>query len=140
MAMPTHEWEDFKTLLQARRDDLERVIADSERVVQEQLRVEAADGSKIDFNHPADTVTGDADYEKELAIVSRQRAELILVDQALGRITQGTYGSCQDCGTEIEMARLKAVPYTKFCLDCQQSDDGAGLPFNRPMHPAGLGT
>ncbi len=138
MTMETHEWEDFKATLQDRRAELVRVIVDSEQVVQDQLRAEAEDGSKIDFNHPADAVTGDADYEKELNLVRRQRAELILVDQALGRIKSGTYGSCQDCGSEVGVARLRAVPYTKFCLECQQRDDGRADPFHPPApRPSG---
>jgi len=40
------------------------------------------------------------------------------VDDALGRIEQGTYGSCERCGNPIAEARLEAMPAARRCLDC----------------------
>lgn len=134
--MQTHDWEDLKNQLTLRRAELTRVIVDGEQVVQDQLRGDAEDGARIDFNHPADAVSGDPDYEKEINIVTRQRAELALVDHALSRIKIGTYGTCEDCSGEIELTRLKAVPYTKYCLECQAQDESLAGPVNAPREVA----
>ncbi len=52
------------------------------------------------------------------------KAELKLVDEALTRISKGTFGICQQCGKEVREERLGAVPHTKYCIECamQESD------------------
>ncbi len=42
------------------------------------------------------------------------------VERALGRVAGGTYGICERCGEEISPNRLKAIPWTRYCLDCQE--------------------
>ncbi len=44
---------------------------------------------------------------------------LQMVNGALGRMKDGSYGECLSCGREIGQKRLEAVPWTHFCIDCQ---------------------
>lgn len=44
---------------------------------------------------------------------------LKMIDAALDRIVQGTYGVCLECGTPIADARLEAIPYAPLCVECQ---------------------
>lgn len=46
------------------------------------------------------------------------REELRLIDNAIGRIQDGSYGVCTECGENIPDARLDALPYTELCVDC----------------------
>jgi RNA polymerase-binding transcription factor DksA len=46
------------------------------------------------------------------------RDQLALVDGALARIADGTYGDCTECGSGIARARLEALPYASTCLGC----------------------
>jgi DnaK suppressor protein len=41
------------------------------------------------------------------------------VREAIQRIEEGTYGTCLRCDAEISAKRLRAVPWTEYCLDCQ---------------------
>jgi DnaK suppressor protein len=43
-----------------------------------------------------------------------------MVDGALGRIREGTFGECVSCGKEINAKRLEAVPWTRHCIECQE--------------------
>ena len=43
------------------------------------------------------------------------------VESALGRSRNGSFGQCQCCGNEIDGARLEAVPWTPYCIDCQEA-------------------
>lgn len=63
--------------------------------------------------------------ERELAISRLDRDSAILqsLDAALRRIEDGTYGYCVQCEEEISLKRLRAVPWTSFCLDCQEEFD-----------------
>jgi len=71
-------------------------------------------------NHMADDASEAFEQAKDLAL--RQNAEQVLaqVEDALARFEQGTYGRCEQCGAEIDPARIKALPYVTHCLRCQQ--------------------
>lgn len=51
---------------------------------------------------------------------SQRRTQLRLVEAALKRIADGSFGICVGCGEEIQIRRLKALPWTQFCLQCQE--------------------
>ena len=54
------------------------------------------------------------------------------VEDALGRIEDGEFGICEECGRSIGMKRLDAVPWTPNCRDCQEEvESEAGSPFAR---------
>src|SRR6201995_3013355 len=63
--------------------------------------------------------------ERELAIRNRDRESNLLrnVRGALGRIADGSYGICMHCEEEIKPKRLDAVPWTKYCIRCQEAAD-----------------
>jgi RNA polymerase-binding protein DksA len=53
------------------------------------------------------------------------RVELREIGRALGRVADGTYGTCVRCGQPIEAARLEAMPATSDCVSCKAKDHGA---------------
>jgi DnaK suppressor protein len=61
-------------------------------------------------------------YSKELnfSLSDGERNLLMLIDEAFNRIGDGSYGTCTNCGTVIGEKRLQAVPWTPFCIDCQE--------------------
>ncbi len=63
--------------------------------------------------------------ERELAIRNLDRESNLLrhVRGALARIADGSYGICLHCEEDIKPKRLEAVPWTKFCLRCQEAAD-----------------
>jgi DnaK suppressor protein len=63
--------------------------------------------------------------ERELAIRNLDRESNLLrqVKGALARIADGTYGTCLHCEEEIKPKRLEAVPWTKYCIRCQEAAD-----------------
>src|SRR5512137_1906432 len=69
--------------------------------------------------HPADEGTAAFDQARDLAVQVSAEQTLKLVNDALERFENGTYGLCLDCGQEIDAARLKAIPYAPVCLSCQ---------------------
>lgn len=58
------------------------------------------------------------EQQRDLALRERSRAELVLVDAALRRIEDGTYGTCSSCGNPIAPERLEAIPWAPTCIDC----------------------
>jgi DnaK suppressor protein len=63
-----------------------------------------------------------ATYTKELTFTqSENESELLqMVNGALQRMDEGIYGQCLSCAKEIAPKRLNAVPWTHFCIDCQE--------------------
>ena len=45
------------------------------------------------------------------------------IDAALERMEAGTYGTCLNCGEQVEKGRLQAVPWARHCIDCQELQD-----------------
>lgn len=72
-------------------------------------------------NHQAEDAT--AMYEQTVAAttVKAMRDRLRQVEAALVRYEAGTYGICDSCGREIDIARLEAIPYTPLCLHCAEA-------------------
>jgi len=63
--------------------------------------------------------------ERELAIRNLDRESNLLrnVKGALVRIADGSYGVCMHCEEDIKIKRLDAVPWTKYCIKCQEAAD-----------------
>ena len=61
-------------------------------------------------------------YSKELnfSLSDGERNSLKLVEEALDRVREGTFGSCTNCGNTIGDKRLQAIPWTAYCIDCQE--------------------
>ncbi|MGH9684655.1 MAG: TraR/DksA family transcriptional regulator [Candidatus Acidiferrales bacterium] len=55
-----------------------------------------------------------------LATLDRERHTLQEIDLALDRIKTGEYGICDVCGDKIPEARIRALPWTRFCLACAE--------------------
>ncbi len=77
-----------------------------------------AELSSLD-QHQADIGTETFNRERDLSILESLEAELADVEHALRRLDEGTYGTCEACGRQIDGARLEAMPATRFCLDDQ---------------------
>ena len=75
------------------------------------------DGSVSD--DPADDADAMADAETNMSLAGNARQQLELVNAALLRIDNGTYGTCPDCGRPIDPKRLEAIPYALYCLEDQ---------------------
>lgn len=61
-------------------------------------------------------------YNRELmfSISDSERLLLLQIEDALNRMEAGTYGRCTNCGNTIHPLRLEAVPWARFCIDCQE--------------------
>ena len=69
----------------------------------------------------------DAEREVNSQLVSLESRELAKIERAIRAIREGRYGKCEICGHSIPIARLKALPYTSFCIDCQRRQEEFGF-------------
>ncbi len=99
--------EDIAKGLQARLFELKRRVADLDREMHRQL--------------PADSEEQAIDLENQEALEALEKTEvqeIHRIEAALQRIAEGSYGTCVECGAEIDPKRLKALPTASKCISC----------------------
>ena len=95
---------------------------------------EAAEPIEPHGMHQADSATDEFDHEFALSQLSAGRDTIEEVDAAIRRIFDGTYGVCELTGKRIPAARLKAVPWTRYCRDAEAGLEEAGnIPRPQPV-------
>jgi DnaK suppressor protein len=64
-------------------------------------------------------------YDRELAssLSETERNRLEAVEKALERVDKGTYGECETCEKVIPLPRLKALPFARLCVSCQETEE-----------------
>ncbi|KPL00031.1 MAG: hypothetical protein AMJ91_05515 [candidate division Zixibacteria bacterium SM23_73_3] len=73
--------------------------------------------------HMADQGTDSFEREKTFQLASKSGRFLHHIDEALHRIKDKTYGKCQECGKQISVARLEAVPHARLCIACKEKEE-----------------
>lgn len=75
--------------------------------------------------HPADIGTEAMEQEKQYLLASTEGRRLNSIDDALRRLYSepDRFGVCQNCGREIDIERLRLVPYATYCRDCQEGSE-----------------
>ena len=104
---------------QALRERLERQRQEILDMYKQDVRAgqESADDGTEDIVDRANNA-----YNRELmfSLSDSERQMVLQIEAALARMDAGTYGRCANCGNAIAIRRLEAVPYARFCIDCQE--------------------
>ena len=118
-----------KAFLKKARDTLEEMRAQLLHSVQQDLN-EIRDASKDEGMDTYDLASDARDKEINLILGDRDREKVQAIDEALGRVNDGSYGICESCEGEIAEARLQALPFTRLCVNCQ-ADREREMKLNR---------
>ena len=107
----------------------EKILGDLENLTKDNLSNSQSESSG-DLSHYTTHMAdvGGDNFERELALglVSNEQEFLYKIDEALRAIDEGTYGLCSECGKPIKDARLKALPFAKLCISCQEKQESEG--------------
>jgi RNA polymerase-binding transcription factor len=106
------ELEKYRRLLEEKKNDLSVDLArarDAEEETTEESTQDIADKAVSSYTREFLYSLSDSD-----------RTTLVQIDEALARIDDGTYGACSHCGVPMAEKRLMAVPWTPYCIDCQE--------------------
>ena len=105
------------------KDEFRRLLAAKKESITRKLTDTITESKEMDSNVAQDLVDkAETSYTKEflLSLSDSDREQLLLVDEALKRLEHGEFGVCQLCQQEISCKRLGAVPWTPFCINCQE--------------------
>ena len=84
---------------------------------------EETDGVKDEGRDTYDLASDERDREINFILNAREREKLLAIEEALQRIKDKTYGLCESCEGEIQLGRLKALPFTRLCVRCQEENE-----------------
>jgi DnaK suppressor protein len=65
----------------------------------------------------------DSERGRDISILEMRNRVRQQIDEAIARLEEGSYGLCSDCGIEISEKRLKAVPFARRCVACQEKEE-----------------
>lgn len=77
--------------------------------------------------HMAELGSESFDRELALKLLGSERNALDLIESAIARLDDGSYGRCVTCGARIPRSRLEAIPYAAQCVRCASEQEGASL-------------
>jgi DnaK suppressor protein len=84
---------------------------------------EETEGVKDEGRDTYDLASDERDREINFILNDREREKLLAIDEALQRIKDKTYGICESCEGEIQLGRLKVLPFTRLCVKCQEENE-----------------
>ena len=117
------ELNEFKKLILKRKEEvLDELKHISDDTLKKSQKEASGDISGYSF-HMADVATDSYDREFSLGLASNDSQFLYSLDDALKKIEEGSFGICEDCKSNIAKTRLKAVPYARLCVKCQEKKE-----------------
>jgi DnaK suppressor protein len=110
--VPQERFDALRARLQTQRDEIVSMYKQDLRAGQE-----SADDGTEDIVDRANNA-----YNRELmfSLSDAERNTLLQIENALRRMDEGSYGRCANCGQNIAVPRLEALPWARFCVDCQE--------------------
>jgi len=107
----------FKQLLLEKRREILRNVSEIEDEALKKSRLDASGDLSSMPIHMADLGTDNYEQEFVLGLMDSERNLLREIDDALQRIDEGTYGTCEGTGNPIPKARLEAQPWARYCVE-----------------------
>lgn len=105
----------IKEMLLKKREDLVLEIGRRSKA--------STESAAQDIGDILDSVSEERTRELDLILTDREKRKLAQIDDAIDRIEESTYGLCEECGVKIPKARLKVLPFAKYCVECQEKNE-----------------
>ena len=124
LATKNHKQKKLDPFVRGQKDKLlqlrDAMVDSMAGVAKDNLRSRAEGSEASAFGmHQADAGSDAYDRDFALSLLSQEQDALYEIDQALKRIELGTYGICEMSGKPISHARLEAIPFARFTVECQ---------------------
>ncbi len=107
----------FKKLLLQKRDIL------TGNVSQMQDEALKGGGQDVSVDHMADFGSDNFEQDFTLGLIENEQETIREIDEALERIEQGDFGSCEVCESAIPLPRLRVIPWAKLCIECKRKTE-----------------
>jgi RNA polymerase-binding transcription factor len=112
---------DLRTMLEDRRRE---ILSEVHGKIKDQ-REESTWGRVNEVLDAGESSEVDIQEDLEFALIQMKAETLTKINEALGRLEEGAYGYCSDCGGEISEQRLRALPFAVRCKECEEAREMA---------------
>lgn len=114
----------------AELEEIKKNLILMKRVIFKDIDASIKEGSSKDSSEYQgdnyDIASNERDRELSYTLGDRERQKIKELDNALLKIKEGTYGVCDECGEPISKKRLKVLPYSSLCINCQSRAEEEG--------------
>ena len=117
----TGRYSDLKRMLDERRKE---ITSEVQGRIRDQREADAW-GKVHEVLDAGESSEADIQEDIEFALIQMKAETLTKINDALGRLEEGTYGYCSDCGGEISGQRLRALPFAVRCKECEEAREVA---------------
>jgi RNA polymerase-binding protein DksA len=121
------ELQRFRKMLTAEKERVTQSLADREKTIKGRDDRSGQEVGKAHSNHLADQGSDEFEYENTIRLASSEGRYLYHIEEALARIEDGSYGKCEACNGNIGLERLRALPYTRLCIECKEKEEAGRL-------------
>ena len=121
-SLENHLLDKYEKILAEEKDQTQRLIYGINEIQKKGVKDSNGDLSSYSL-HQADMGTDTDESEKRVYILNKEIEKLKLINSALKRIYERTYGICEICGEHIPEKRLKIVPYARYCIECKSKEE-----------------
>ena len=111
---------EFREILERERARLLRDVQRNDKAIRHADGESDSGAGRAHSNHLADLGSDEAEYETKLLLSATQKEYLREIDEALLRIEDGTYGTCEMTGEAIGLERLRALPTARLSVKAQE--------------------
>jgi RNA polymerase-binding transcription factor len=108
--LSAEQTEHFKRVLETRIAELDHALAVAGNETRE---------GAVKHADPADQAASEYERQSLIHQAAATRQMLKNLTQALERMRRGSFGECTECGGDIELKRLEAIPWARYCVRCQ---------------------
>ncbi len=100
--------------------EIKEKLIDERELLIEKLKGNDLSVDASETPDPVDLAVRNYSKNVMLAVSENESRQLLLINEALTRIADDEYGICQNCEQAINPKRLNAVPWARYCLNCQE--------------------
>jgi DnaK suppressor protein len=119
--MHTGRYSDLRRMLEERRRE---ILSEVQGRIRDQREADTW-GKVHEVLDAGESSEADIQEDIEFALIQMKAETLTKINEALGRLEEGTYGYCSDCGGEISGPRLRALPFAVRCKECEEAREVA---------------
>ncbi|MDD5433952.1 MAG: TraR/DksA C4-type zinc finger protein [Nitrospira sp.] len=110
-----------------KKDELRNMLVEQKRVIWSEVKEKLFEQVGKEYKKEIDTSLDEGDKaladlaeETGLTLIDLRKDTLEKIEHALRKLEEDSYGVCEDCGEDINEARLKALPFAVYCIECKE--------------------
>ena len=113
-------------------EEIKRLLLEEKAALLTEIRGKTGNNKKInsDIGDAIDSSVEEQERELDLLLQDREQSRLKGIENALQRVDSDDFGYCEECGEDISIKRLLAVPLTRMCINCQSNEERSRLAQN----------